>query len=600
MDALLSYTDDLISEIILQVELDGHSEVKQYASYWLKDIYHFCSDLMIDVHTQADLSHTYNPLGYVELEKYADVIYHVLRQEKLFCYFFDAHYKHMRELVKSLGETPISFIDEPGNDYSACTSLYRIDEVLPISLSSYDVSAYLEDRFIPEYMDYEGLRRAGNEVGKLMPIALAGVNQKSFKGALKSVLKGFDIPLDKHVEAITISDSEIVMCLSFNGVDHAYQTKQLVFSRIYDYSSSGIGLIALLERFFKDAVAELIGTPKEKGSDLEAQYGHLAMKDMPYHGLKQSLPVHLMDKELKLAELQSLYTIKQSLLLPGKPVVSTSFGADSVLMHWLISKVYPTIDVYHGKTGLDFPEIYTVEKAFKKLGLIKDGHYFVGKNETSYWELVEQYGFNFDRKGDRRKSANGKTVNMSELCCNVLKHAPFKKVSSEQQWTINFAGLRADESRARELAIKRDGPLYYASSWEQTRVNPIVHWTNEQVWEYIRKNDIPYASIYDDILINDTGAVIFKPRVGCWACMLSAKYGYLKWLKTFKPKMYRHLMVGRGLLKRLYAKKMGVELTTDANGKVQLESVEDLDVDALMDFLEVRPCFFDETLKEVS
>lgn len=600
MDNLKDYTYELISEIELQIELDGRHEVKQYASYWLKDIYDFCFQNCSTDETSIDYCHAYNPQGVVAVEEIADSIYEIIKCHKIFKYFFDTYHAHLRDLIKSLGETPVSFIAEPDYEFEACESLYDIDRVLPISLSSNDVCAYLEDDFIPDYMEYEALRRASKELEKVMPMELALVDQTNLIQTLMFVLRRFELPLDRNIEVVLLDDKRALLTLCFHGICNANDSKEIVFYKVYEYSCSGLGLIELLENFFTDAVQELIGIAKVKGSDVDAQYGRFAMKDMSYHGLKQSLPIHLISKELELAELQSLYTIKQSLLLPGKPVISTSFGADSGLMHWLISKVYQTIDVYHGKTGLDFPEIYAVEKEFKRMGLIQEGHYFIGKNETSYWDLVDQYGFNFDRKGDRRNKKPGKSTNMSELCCNVLKHLPFKKVSAKENWSINFAGLRADESRARELAIKRDGPLYYAKSWEQTRVNPIVHWTQEQVWEYIAKNGVPYASIYDDLLTNDDGEVIYKPRIGCWACMLSAKYGYLKWLKRFKPKQYRYLMVDKGLLKLLYAKKMGVELDADENGNITLEAVKDLDVDSLLGFLEARPCFFDETLKEIS
>jgi len=324
------------------------------------------------------------------------------------------------------------------------------------------------------------------------------------------------------------------------------------------------------------------------------------MKDLNIHGLKLELPDYMKDRTLKIYEAQSLHLIKETLLLPGKPVVSTSYGADSVLVQHLVKKVYPSIDVYHGKTGLDFPEVYKVEKKLIERGVVDVERLYYGKNETSYWDMVDDYGFNFERKGKRKENSVGLKTNRSEKCCNGLKHIPFMNAIKENDWNINFAGLRADESRARELAAKRDGPIYFAKSWNLFRVNPIIFWTDSMVWEYTKKNDIPYASIYDMVLMNDRDEVVFKPRIGCWACMLSAKYGYLKWLREYKPKLYHFIMIDKGLLKLLYAKKMGHKISINGYGK-ECGDIDDeeFDPDYLLGFLEQRPCFFDETIERL-
>jgi 3'-phosphoadenosine 5'-phosphosulfate sulfotransferase (PAPS reductase)/FAD synthetase len=231
-------------------------------------------------------------------------------------------------------------------------------------------------------------------------------------------------------------------------------------------------------------------------------------------------------------------------------------------------------------------------------GILDPERIYYGKYKTSFWSLVDDFGFNFDRKGDRRNNAAGKKISVSEMCCNLVKHIPFKEAVGQNKWNINFAGVRADESIQRELACKRDGPLYYASSWNLFRINPILHWTDEMVWEYTKSEKVPYCSIYDLILYDDNGEILYKPRIGCWSCMLTAKYGYLKWLKTYKPKLYRHLMIDKDLLKLLYAKKFGCEVHVNENGKEYVEDI-DMDLDYLLDFIDNRPCFFDDTITKL-
>lgn len=47
----------------------------------------------------------------------------------------------------------------------------------------------------------------------------------------------------------------------------------------------------------------------------------------------------------------------------------------------------------------------------------------------------------------------------------------------------------------------------------KTTVNPIIDWTDEEVWEFIRKYNIPYCSLYDE----------GWHRLGCIGCPLSAR-----------------------------------------------------------------------------
>ena len=60
----------------------------------------------------------------------------------------------------------------------------------------------------------------------------------------------------------------------------------------------------------------------------------------------------------------------------------------------------------------------------------------------------------------------------------------------------------------------------------KTVVNPIIDWTDEDVWEFIRENNIPYCELYDK----------GYKRLGCIGCPMSSRQG--KELETY-PKYKR-------------------------------------------------------------
>lgn len=596
------YVDDFIEEFIeettLAYHLDGKYEMKEYASYWIQDIYHFSStldEMRYNAECDQKLCHELNPYGNVFTEYVADQIYEGLKQFKLFAYYFEIKYKHLRELLQSMEYYVQTYFSDAPTSYSGCKhineNLYGVTGIRPLPLSTYPVFSYIGDDFTPDVVEYEGLRRSLDSLKNVFTLSYAMTNRLNYKKNAKEIFSSFKIPIEKNIE-ISLSDEHVEMMYYLNRIKSRSRERMLVYSGKYESNYTGLGLLDTLMSFLSEAIEHVIGKPKEKYSDGEAIYGILPMKDQANHGLKIDFESIEETKRLIAKEAQSVNLIKETLFLEDNPVTSTSYGVDSVLVQHLVNKVYPSIDVYHGKTGLDFPEIYDIEKKLIENGIVESNRLFYGKNKTSYWSLVDDYGFNFERKGKRKSN-----INRSEKCCMELKHIPFLNAIKEHGWNVNFAGLRADESRARELAAKRDGPIYFAKSWNLFRVNPIIFWTDDDVWQYTKANDIPYASIYDMVLLSDNGDEIFKPRIGCWACMLSAKYGYLKWLRAFKPKLYRHIMVDKGLLELLYAKKLGYELSLSETGKEQLVcELDGFDSDYVLGFLEQRPCFFDDTL----
>lgn len=58
-----------------------------------------------------------------------------------------------------------------------------------------------------------------------------------------------------------------------------------------------------------------------------------------------------------------------------------------------------------------------------------------------------------------------------------------------------------------------------------TLINPIIDWTTDEVWEFIREYNIPYCSLYDEG---------FK-RLGCIGCPMASKqmreYEFERWPK---------------------------------------------------------------------
>ena len=182
---------------------------------------------------------------------------------------------------------------------------------------------------------------------------------------------------------------------------------------------------------------------------------------------------------------------------PDQVTFSTSFSfEDQVIIHKILSNQLP-ITIFTLDTGRLFPETYSVWNATnEKYNTHIKAYYpdhsllenFVAvKGPNSFYESVE------NRKG----------------CCYIRKVDPLKRALKNN--AIWITGLRAEHS-----ADRHDIPLV---EWDESnniiKYHPILHWTTEEVKQYISQNDIPYNPLHDRGFVS----------IGCAPCTRAIKPG---------------------------------------------------------------------------
>ena len=84
------------------------------------------------------------------------------------------------------------------------------------------------------------------------------------------------------------------------------------------------------------------------------------------------------------------------------------------------------------------------------------------------------------------------SVELRRLCCDVRKSRPLARaLAGYDAWVT---GVR------REQALTRSHTAVVAADPEHeglTKIAPLAAWTKDQVWSYIRENELPYHSLYD-------------------------------------------------------------------------------------------------------
>jgi phosphoadenosine phosphosulfate reductase len=170
--------------------------------------------------------------------------------------------------------------------------------------------------------------------------------------------------------------------------------------------------------------------------------------------------------------------------------IASSFGAEDVVLIDMALKIDPFAKIFTLDTGRLHQETYEVMDAIRdRYGIAIE---ICFPEEERVKEVTEKNGFNlFYRNTDMRK-----------LCCIVRKVEPLqKKLKDLDAWVC---GLRQEQAITR-AAI---GKVEFDPSHRIVKVNPLADWTNADVWDYIRKNNVPYNKLHDRGF----------PSIGCAPC----------------------------------------------------------------------------------
>jgi len=119
------------------------------------------------------------------------------------------------------------------------------------------------------------------------------------------------------------------------------------------------------------------------------------------------------------------------------------------------------------------------------------------------------------------------TKEKQEYCCSVRKVEPNERAMETVDALIT--GRRRDQSSSRKKLAKAE--VVKMESHDVLKLNPLADWTEEQVWAYIRANDIPYNKLYD----------MEYTSIGCKICTTPTKpwedkrAGRWRWFNQLDP-----------------------------------------------------------------
>ena len=182
---------------------------------------------------------------------------------------------------------------------------------------------------------------------------------------------------------------------------------------------------------------------------------------------------------------------------PDQVTFSTSFSfEDQAITHEILSNQLP-VKIFTLDTGRMFAETYSVWNSTNEAYKTHIKAYY--PNQDGLQKFVAENGPNsFYESVDHRKA-----------CCFIRKVEPLKLALAGN--AIWITGLRSEHSPDRQNLPM----LEWDESNQLIKYHPLLHWSTEEVKNYIQKNHIPYNPLHDKGFVS----------IGCAPCTRAIKTG---------------------------------------------------------------------------
>jgi phosphoadenosine phosphosulfate reductase len=208
-----------------------------------------------------------------------------------------------------------------------------------------------------------------------------------------------------------------------------------------------------------------------------------------------------LSKHLQERAARSLTKLREAVSEFKKVCYANSLGAESMVLTDLIwgqdPGQAPDIEIFSIDTGRLYPETYDlIERLQHRYGKALHLYY---PNAEPLEEWVNGNGINGFRDSLEKRQG----------CCHIRKVEPFRRaIAGHKAWVT---GIRRGQSASRALA----SPVEWDQQYGLHKVSPLLDWSEDEIWEYIRKKRLPYNTLHDSGF----------PSIGCAPCTRAVQPG---------------------------------------------------------------------------
>ena len=178
--------------------------------------------------------------------------------------------------------------------------------------------------------------------------------------------------------------------------------------------------------------------------------------------------------------------------------LATSFQFQGMVLIDMLMKINKKARIFTLDTGRLNKETYDVmEQVMNRYGTLVEV-IFPDKEEVE--DMVNNYGINLFYRG----------IEQRRLCCKIRKTNPLNKfLKTLDGW---ITSIRKDQTENRMDAKVFEIDYLHGKI---LKVNPILNWSSEEIWDYINDNSVPYNKLHD----------VGYPSIGCAPCTRAVRPG---------------------------------------------------------------------------
>jgi len=174
----------------------------------------------------------------------------------------------------------------------------------------------------------------------------------------------------------------------------------------------------------------------------------------------------------------------------GRIALSSSLSIEDQTLTDLILRQDKTTRIFTLDTGRLFPQTYQlIDKTNLTYGVSIEV-FFPDYKEVQ--KMVREEGINLFYN----------SIESRHRCCEIRKLEPLRRAF--QGLDVWICGLRREQSPTR----KDMNVVEWDDIHQLIKVNPLIHWTEQEVWDYIHAHHVPYNKLYDQNY----------PSIGCEPC----------------------------------------------------------------------------------
>ena len=194
---------------------------------------------------------------------------------------------------------------------------------------------------------------------------------------------------------------------------------------------------------------------------------------------------------------QVIAVLNEAVSVHAPMVFANSLGAEDMVLTDIIAKHKLDIGMFSLDTNLLPPETYELMKRLPAHYGVELQVYRPEVGQVA--QYVEQYG----------KDGYYKSIGGRKQCCHIRKVVQLRRaLNGKGGWVT---GMRREQAATREGL----GVSSFDADNGLQKYNPLLDWSNAEVWEYIRSNDVPYNALHDR----------FYPSIGCAPCTRAVAVG---------------------------------------------------------------------------